>query len=221
LSVYTVLALPALGQDSAAVSRYQYIVTWDGAPTECDENAVTTFPIPYLQERDEWYGGKLRATGQGPLCAEVNPPETVFRLTWIPAFDPTAMVRIEKRDATYSLHAVRLPGARGSNAASARRDTTIRLTEADWETWLDLVMAARFWEATTDESHFVIDAEGDSVLLMGRDGAQWLLEAKRGSQYHAVDRWSPHAEPYIPFRKACEWLLNRSGLVDSALVAQY
>jgi hypothetical protein len=58
-------------------------------------------------------------------------------------------------------------------------------------------------------------------MMDGADGAQWLLEARRGSEYHAVDRWSPHADPYIPFRKACEWLLKRSGLVDSTLVAEY
>ena len=216
----TVLVPRAAGQDSASVDTYRFIVHWTGVPIECDSGSHT-FPLRYLQERDHWYGAQLRATGQRSLCAESEHSEVVFRLTWIPTFDPTVMVRLDKRGANYTLHAATLSGAGGYEPGELRRDTTLALSEHDWPAWLSLVGSARFWEATTSQTDSAIGPDGKPVVLVGRDGARWLLEARRGTQYHAVDRWSPHAKEFMPFRRACEWLLHRSGLVDSALVAEY
>lgn len=211
----------AAAQSPPPADSFRYIVHWDGVPIRCDTSDTATFPLPYLRHRDGWYGAQLRATGQGPLCAGSATLTSVFRLTWIPSFYPTVMIRIEQHGATYSLYAVRLTGAGGYAPGSKGRDTTVTLASSDWEEWLRLLSAARFWEASTGESDSVVSPHGKAFAIMGADGAQWLLEGRRGNQYHAVDRWSPHAEPNLPFRKACEWLLKRSGMVDSVVVADY
>lgn len=215
------LAGSAAAQSQSPADSLRYIVHWDGVPIHCDTNDTATFPLVYLRHRNGWYGSQLRATGQGPLCRGSDPSTSVFRLTWIPSFHPTVMVRIEQRGTTYSLYAVRLTGAGGYDPGSKARDTTVSIASSDWEEWTRLLSAARFWEASTDESDSAVTPHGKVVVMVGADGAQWLLEGRRGDQYHAVDRWSPHAEPNLPFRKACEWLLKRSGLVDSAVVADY
>src|SRR5919198_5935785 len=109
-----------LSREPAAQNRfidsgpeYRPIVHWGARPIECNSNSSSTFPLAYLQERDDWYGKQLRATGQGSLCRESRKVEQVYRLTWIPSFHPTVMVRIEKRGGAQLLHAVRLSGAGG------------------------------------------------------------------------------------------------------------
>jgi hypothetical protein len=223
LMLCTSLVSAATGQNtsSSSQSRYTPVVHWNGTPVECDSRANATFPLAYLQGRDNWYGKQLRATGQRSLCHDLKEADEVYRLTWIPSFHHTIMVRVEKRGATHTLRAVRLSGAGGYEPGRSQVDTTILLSQADWDAWIHLATSARFWEASTTESDSVIGPDGKVQIMVGADGAQWLLEARRGTQYHAVDRWSPHAEPYMAFRHACEWLLKRSGLADSAVVAEY
>jgi len=49
----------------------------------------------------------------------------------------------------------------------------------------------------------------DGFLKLGeeRNTTQWIVGRR--------------TQEFMPFRRACEWLLHRSGLVDSALVAEY
>jgi hypothetical protein len=44
----------------------------------------------------------------------------------------------------------------------------------------------------------------------GEDGANWVLEGRRGNAYHVVHRWSADDGP---FREACLTLLRVAGLV--------
>jgi hypothetical protein len=65
---------------------------------------------------------------------------------------------------------------------------------------LELLNKAQFWTAPTEQ-------EADGV---GCDGAQWIMEGVKTSQYHVVDRWSPKEGPY---RKAALFLaINLGGL---------
>jgi len=220
--------VPTLPQASTApitlttVGSYRYLVHWDATPVLCPANSARMFPVKSLQAMDGWYGAQLRAAGARPLCSDANAAEEVYRLAWIPSFDHTAIVRIERRGDDYSLSAVELSGAGGYQPGRPQQLLTVPLSEADWKTWLALVAEARFWQAQTVAADTVFDSTGAHVELMGLDGAQWLLEARRSSDYHAVDRWSPLADgPYGAFRTACSWLLHRSGMVPDTLVAGY
>jgi hypothetical protein len=56
---------------------------------------------------------------------------------------------------------------------------TMALTPDAWEKLQQALNAAQFWALST---------AGEEV---GLDGAQWLIEGRRGQTYHAIDRWSP------------------------------
>jgi hypothetical protein len=43
----------------------------------------------------------------------------------------------------------------------------------------------------------------------GLDGADWVIEGRRGGVYHAVVRWNP---PPGPFRSACEDFIKLAGM---------
>jgi hypothetical protein len=220
LTLSLVFAAACAKSSDESDGEYRLIVRWNGKPIACGPDRGATFPLAHLQQRDGWYGKQLRATGQSALCSEAAPPEKVFRFTWLPSFHPTVMVRVEQRGATHILHAVTLSGVADSSPRPAR-DTTISLTQREWGEWLRLVAAARFWQASTAQSESAIGPDGKIHELAIRDGARWLLEARSGAQYHAVDRWALHDKQLLPYRRACEWLLRRSGLVDSAVVAAY
>jgi len=88
------------------VGNYRYLVHWDAKPRPCPTESLKTFPIDSLQARDGWYGGQLRAAGEGPLCSDASPARELYRLAWIPSFHHTVIVRIERRGGEYSLTTV-------------------------------------------------------------------------------------------------------------------
>jgi hypothetical protein len=51
---------------------------------------------------------------------------------------------------------------------------------ADWAKLQKAIGASGFWS---------LDCDCDSIG--GFDGAQWLIEGRHGSIFHAVHRWSP------------------------------
>lgn len=204
------------------VANYRYLVHWDATPLPCPTNSALMFPVKALQDRDHWYGAQLRAAGAQSLCSDANIAQEVYRLAWIPSFHHTVIVRIERRGGDYSLSAVELSGAGGYDPGTPQRHIAMALRESEWKAWLVLVTESRFWQAQTVAADTVFDSTGTHVDFMGLDGAQWVLEGRRGDEYHAVDRWTPLADgPYGAFRTACSWLLHRSGMVSDTLVAEY
>lgn len=204
------------------VGEYRYLVHWDATPIPCPANSTALFPITSLQERDRWYGSQLGATGAQSLCSDTTSAEEVYRLAWIPTFHHTVVVRIERRGQSYALSAVELSGAGGYEPGVPQRRTAITLRESEWAAWLRMVVQSRFWQAQTVAHDSVFDSTGAYSEWIGLDGAQWVLEARRGNDYHAVDRWSPMADgPYAAYRRACTWLLLRSSLVADSIVAGY
>jgi hypothetical protein len=204
------------------VDGYRYVTHYDARPVPCVAGSRSMFPVRALADRDAWYGSQLRAGGEGPLCAEASPTDEVYRLAWIPSFHHTVIVRVEKRGSDYSFSAAQLSGAGGYEPGTLGDKVSESLSESEWNVWLELLSQSRFWRAHTIADDTVFDASGKRTELVGLDGAEWLLEAVRGGEYHAVDRWSPLANgPDAAFRRACSWLLHRSGFAPDTLVSEY
>lgn len=73
---------------------------------------------------------------------------------------------------------------------------TRELTRAQWRRLLSALDEAQFWQATT-----TVDD------IIGNDGAQWIIEARRENMYHFVDRWSG-ADGVEPIRPVGELFLE-------------
>ena len=204
------------------VGDYRVLVHWNARPIPCPTQSQGIFPIESLQAMDRWYGNQLRAAGERSLCADANAGNEVYRLAWIPSFHHTVIIRIERRGGDHSFNAVQLSGAGGYEPGTPQEQITVAISESEWKSWLALIARARFWEAQTIAADTIFDSTGARVGFVGVDGAQWILEAKRFTDYHAVDRWSPLSTgPDGAFRAACSWLLHRSGLVPDTLIAEY
>jgi hypothetical protein len=166
-----------------------------------------------LTDREGWYGEHLRALGERPFCDSADVPAEVYRLTWLPSFDPTVVVRIERTLNKYVLTARTESGAGGYEPGHLARDTSYTMGEAERLEFVSLLTAAGFWALPTEPP-----PDG----MVGVDGAQWVLEGFARGRYHVVDRWSPRTTgPDGRYRQLAEWMLQCSGLVASGLVREY
>ena len=93
-----------------------------------------------------------------------------------------------------------LEGSSGYGVGSLTLDTSMYLTFEQWNAFVSLIDKAEFWTME--------NTNGD----MGYDGATWLLEGVKRSEYKWVERWSPSNS----FRQACEYLISTAPLnIDS------
>jgi hypothetical protein len=87
-------------------------------------------------------------------------------------------VRVFQRDGDYGLEAVILDGAGGYDPGHASRRVAKTLSRDQWQSVIARLEGVKFWQMATQSDEF------------GLDGAQWIVEARRGGRYHIVDRWS-------------------------------
>ncbi|HVZ71285.1 MAG TPA: hypothetical protein VHJ20_02825 [Polyangia bacterium] len=148
-------------------------------PRDCTEAGA-----PYLVE--------LCAMHEPPLS--VSGPET-YRFLWMRHQHNPVAVRAMRSGEGVAVFSVE------SNAQDPR-DERRHEFQADVSSWKSLrahLDAADFWNLAGDPD----DDE------RGLDGADWVLEGRRGGIYHAVVRWNP---PPGPFRAACEDLIRVAGV---------
>jgi hypothetical protein len=134
--------------------------------------------------------------GEPPLSAAG--PES-YRFVWLKHQRNPVAVRVARAGDETAVVSVE---------ADAHDPTVKRRHEftAGGEVWTALrehLAAADFWNLAGDPE------EGER----GLDGADWILEGRRGGMYHAVVRWEPKPGP---FRAACEDLIKVSGLAFPA-----
>ena len=138
---------------------------------------------PYLAE--------LCAMGEPSLS--VAGPET-YRFVWTRHLRNPVAVRVTRAGADVAVVMVELDA---HDPSAKRRHEFV----ASGEVWAALhrhLEAADFWNLAGDP--------GEDER--GLDGADWVIEGRRGGLYHSVIRWEPKAGP---FRDACEDLIKVAG----------
>jgi hypothetical protein len=105
-----------------------------------------------------------------PLCRSREKEKEVYRFSWRSSFDGDACVRITRDDKSIRS----LWRKFGGSAAIAP------LSVIDWNRVKTAITVTGFWSI-----------EPESADIDGFDGAQWLIEGRRGDIYHAVQLWSP------------------------------
>jgi hypothetical protein len=113
-------------------------------------------------------------------------------LLWLPSFDPTIIVRVERRGEVYLLVASRVTGI---GRHHIDQEVHRPLDAREWVTFERYVEEAGFWQMPSESGY------------IGLDGSQWFLEGADESQYHHVDRW----ENDPAYLRAGLFLLRLSG----------
>jgi hypothetical protein len=112
-----------------------------------------------------------------PLCRTMGSEPEVYRFIWHSSFDGDAMVRIGRQDENVMLRWWYRPFILIDEPA---HDTAA--APADWARFQAQISAVGFWSLAPMDDH------------QGSDGATWLIEGRRGNEYHRIERWSPGGE---------------------------
>jgi hypothetical protein len=145
-----------------------------------------------------WYSGHLRAMAEPSLSCE--DAGEAYRFLWLRTWGRPIAVRVQARDGAATVSAIELTGAGGYKPGEVRRRLNRVLTQAEWAQILDGLQRIELWTMPA----------ADSQRRM--DGAEWILEGRKGPSYHAVARWSPTEGAY---RDLCLLLLKVSGALPT------
>lgn len=164
-------------------------------PTEllCDTedyNGQSTF-------LNKWYSKHLFAMRE-PLVYKNNSQNEIYRFTWLRTFDDPIAIRIEKHQDVYALYWKSCDGSGGYAPGKLIIDRQKLISEETWNEFLKRLSQIDFWNLSTHDK------------TMGLDGAQWILEGKKPTQYHIVDRWTPKEKSN--YYECCSFLIDQTDL---------
>jgi hypothetical protein len=134
--------------------------------------------------KERWYGPHLLAMHELPLHPPPDDQPTVYRLLFLPTFDQPCVVRLIGDGRVWRAVCKRSDGEGGYSPGQMTDETELQLSRAETEQLGRLLDRADFWDMSSFERS------------AGEDGSQAILEGARASEYHVVDRWSPHDTPY-------------------------
>jgi hypothetical protein len=164
-------------------------------PAVCPESSSLTFFFPqstFHPKPDldgfvrKWYSHQLSAMKEPSLSCGVAPGTEAYRSTWLRTFHHPIAVRISWSEERGELTSVELDGAGGYEPGSILKTGHRPLPKGEWSVLKASVERLKFWAMPTRLS----------ADLSGADGAQWIIEGRRGDEYHIVDRWSPKTGSY-------------------------
>jgi hypothetical protein len=149
---------------------------------------------------ETWYAKHLRAMREPSLWElSKDTSKQSYRFLWLRTFHHPVSARLEvAKDGTGQLFLKVLSGQGGYEPGHAILNRNIKVPKDAVDLFLQLLQKADFWNLPTEQESNVV----------GKDGAQWIMEGVLGGRYHAVDRWSPDDGP---FRKAALFLAINLG----------
>ena len=152
------------------------------------------FPDLVLEDsRVDWYTKHLIALEE-PSLFEASQGKKLhcYRFLWLRTFDPPIALRLVLDPEGTGLLFIKIAnGAGGYEPGKLTTNESVPVTKQNVDNFLGKLSKIKYWNLPTHE----IEAK-DGSLTIGLDGAQWILEAVRGGQYHIVDRWSPDKGSY-------------------------
>jgi hypothetical protein len=157
----------------------------------------------------DWYARSLNELGEPSFQSMAASNLESYRFLWLRSFHPGVAIRVWRCPVGYCITSKQLDSidryTDGKFVPTAKLavNNSRPLRANDWDRFLSLLNGAQFWSLPT------VDGKP-----MANDGAAWLLEGTRASNYHVVDRQSPVDGAY---RDACLYLLTLSQLkVDAS-----
>jgi hypothetical protein len=171
------------------------------AAATCEPRAEGFFPAGLLTLNADVdrharldYARFLMAMGEAPLsCGDA--PKEVYRLLRLERNGAPLAVRVSDSGATKSITSIELQAPMWKGPGLIIRQAAGPLPAEQWKVVSAAVRASGFWAMSSFERW-----DGD-------DGSPWLLEGRRGTGYHVVDRASPQKGP---FRELCDVLIKLS-----------
>lgn len=164
-----------VGSFTDLLRDFPYNIRWDGFD---DDSAIRYRFSNYLSAMQE----------PSLFCGALEDAET-YRFVWLRTWHDNIAVRIFRRAGRYGLEAVVLDhdqipkhphdGMAGHRPGKIIKRVTKELSLAQWSRLVAALHQKPFWTMKT--------GVGD---LIGIDGAEWIVEARREGRYHVVARYA-------------------------------
>jgi hypothetical protein len=158
----------------------------------------------------ESYSRSLKEMAEPSFQSMVKTGAESYRFLWLRSFHPGVAIRVWKCDRGYCLATKQLDsidkvvGKEIHATAKLAIDRSRALTADEWNSFIDALNLANFWSLATVDG-----------APLANDGAEWVLEGAKESQYHVIARQSPDDGYYY---EACLYLIKLSELkVDGEL----
>ena len=133
------------------------------------------------------------------LSCKINAAES-YRFLWLRTWGAPVAVRVDLIGDVATLSAVALDGEGGYEPGVVVKRVERKLSREEWKAITTGLDSIAFWNLPA------------RIHDVGLDGAEWILEGRRGTRYHVVDRWSPDQGAYRDF---CLSLLSAAGMVPT------
>jgi hypothetical protein len=199
-------ALASLLLKLGGIAAYVVAAAPTAISTESLFPAIDTITgkAPLDEQRRTWYSRHLEAMEESTLTARAGEE---YRFLYLRSFDPPIMVRVScPNRSKCMLIAKRLDGKGGYEPGRLVESLSRDLSPDEIDRFRSGLDRVGFWRPQPSK-----DCPGE-VCLEG-DGAQWILEGARGTDYHVWAVWSPESKgPYAGYRALGRYLLDLSKL---------
>lgn len=169
--------------------------TW-GAPPGSGSD-----PVLSAHQR-EWYSRHFEAASERALLSyrtEMQPVR-LLRFTWLRTFDQPMIVRLaEYSGEQWVMHATRLSGAGGYDEGVVDAEVSRNLVPSEAEALRDLLADRALFQMSLDDCLHQFDRNGEEVIVVVADGAEWLVEGLDDQGYRYINRQSPESGAIYDF----------------------
>jgi len=173
-----------------------------GRPSPFSEKDTISGKPPLDAYDLAWYSKHLAAMGESNLPRGGGES---YRFLWLRTFNHPIAVRISPVGSQCVVVAKELDGAGGYAPGKLARRIVRTLPDEACVPLKGLIEAVGFWRSPPPDP-----SDPD---LLNFDGAQWVLEGRRGTAYHVWHVWSPdESGPQASFRRLCLEMIRLSGL---------
>jgi hypothetical protein len=152
----------------------------------CQTRGVSSYFLPVEMFRDRWDGQVLPAllrVRREPSLSCGRRRSRDFRFLWQPDLAAGLVIRVTVPDDRAFVPYVLADGLEYDGPLLLER-ARHELSYDDLQKLTQLLDRANFWQMPTVGGQ------------RGPDGATWVIEARVGSSYHVVERWSPPPGPF-------------------------
>ena len=187
---------PKMSVNKEIKSRTKTTLELDSTGVPVDPNAEY-FPLELDSTKVPFFSKMLFAMYE-PVLYDSKIKKESYRFLWLRTTKNPLAIRIEKQNDTITLYTKVTSGTGGIGPGRIRTSDSKILSPKEWNEFLELIKLTDFWN---------MSALGDEKMLSGE---QWILEGYKADDFNLTEKWNPEKDD--PYRKACEYLLNLSGV---------
>lgn len=167
----------------------------------CAQSSADCFPPEARLDkfRSDWFCRQLTAAKEARLAGEPS-----YRFSYIPSFHATRIVVAFKEEGHPVVVGKVLSGKGGYEAGTLAQTTRRALSADEWRRLEQRLENAGLWEPPDRDDR------------VGADGAEWIVEGRKGGRYSFHVVWSPTEGTFPQYRKVCSYMLELAGISPAA-----